>query len=94
MSKYAALVYAAESIADELCCDYHLRIGNGPTGCRGARYFDSDKSAINELRKVHMEIEDWRRKIALLNIDDEAVRICRELGISTDPETYGQRIKQ
>jgi hypothetical protein len=92
MTKYAALVYAAESIADELCCEYHLRIGDGPTGMRGARYFDSDKSAVEALRKVQAEIEDWRRKISLLSIDDEAKRICAELGISTHPETFGKRI--
>lgn len=92
MSKYSALVYAAESIADELCCEYHLRIGDMPTGMRGTRYFESDESAIDALRKVQAEIEEWRHKISLLGIDDEAKRICAELGISTNPETYGKRI--
>lgn len=93
MSKYSELVFAAERIADELCNEYSVRTGNGNTGARGARYFASDESAIGALRKVHTEIEEWRRKIALLSIDDEARMICKKLGISTLPETFGQRIK-
>lgn len=94
MSKYSALIATAERMADELCCEYHLRIGHGATGIRGVCAFMSDESAIRHLRKVHAEINEWKHKISLLSIDAEAIRICKELGISTHPETYGQRIEE
>lgn len=91
---YSVLIRQAQNICDELCCEYQQRLGNGPTGPSGDLFVADETGALVILRTLQKQINDYREKIAILGVDPEIKRICADLGISTYPETYGQRIKE
>lgn len=90
---YFALVRQAQNIRDELCCEYHRLLGDGPTGPSGDLFIADEAGALLAMRDLQKQIKSYQEKIAMLGVDPEIKRICADLGISTNPETYGQRIK-
>lgn len=91
---YSVLIRQAQNIRDELCCEYHQLLGDGPTGPSGDLFIADENDALVVMRDLQKQIKSYREKIAMLGVDPEIKRICADLGISTYPETYGKRIKK